>query len=100
MGAFVSTWIPGADRSKAPTPSSSSAELRGGWMPQDPAVMSRWLSEKVDYVNEKDEPFIEVVQRFREFIENDATILTLFQQMFTQVPTMAPYDKDTWQQPS
>ncbi|KAG5726662.1 C2 domain-containing protein C31G5.15, partial [Termitomyces sp. T112] len=75
-------------------------ELRIGWMPQDPAVVNRWLSKKIEQAGEKDEPFAEVIQKFQKFIENDASILILFQQMFNQVPTTPPYDKDTWGNPS
>ncbi|KAG6838739.1 hypothetical protein C0991_009083, partial [Blastosporella zonata] len=75
---------------------SSSLEIRGGWMPQDPVVLDRWLSEKVQHVDATNEPFVEVIQQFQDFIESDASILALFQKMFTQVPTMAPFDKDTW----
>ncbi|KAG6916578.1 hypothetical protein DXG01_006227 [Tephrocybe rancida] len=79
---------------------STSSELQGGWMPQDPTVVDRWLRKKVQQVDTKDEPFVEVIRQFQKFIESDATILTLFQQMFTQVPAMPPYDKDTWGKPS
>ncbi|KAG5335150.1 hypothetical protein C0989_002154 [Termitomyces sp. Mn162] len=75
-------------------------ELRIGWMPQDPAVVNRWLSKKIEQAGEKDESFAEVIQKFQKFIENDASILILFQQMFNQVPTTPPYDKDTWGNPS
>ncbi|KAG6840872.1 hypothetical protein C0991_003592 [Blastosporella zonata] len=75
-------------------------EVQAGWMPQDLTVLDRWISKKVQQLDEKNEPFVEVIQKFQKFIESDTSILTLFQQMFTQVPTLAPYDRDTWGKPS
>ncbi|KAG6840526.1 hypothetical protein C0991_006164 [Blastosporella zonata] len=71
-----------------------------GWMPQDPAVVDGWLSKKIEQVDAKSEPFVKVIRQFQQFIESDPTILTLFQQMFKQVPATPPYDKDTWGKPS
>ncbi|KAG6906192.1 hypothetical protein DXG01_015327 [Tephrocybe rancida] len=91
---------PGKTTSDSSTSSSQTLEVSGGWMPQDRAVLDRWLSKKVQDVNGKDEPFVEVIQCFQEFIENDTSVLTLFQQMFNQVPTTPPYNNDTWGRPT
>ncbi|KAG6848984.1 hypothetical protein C0991_012289, partial [Blastosporella zonata] len=72
-------------------------KARGGWMPQDPDVLDRWPSK----TDAKSELFVEIIQQFKNFIEGDPTpIFALFRQMFNHVPTMDPYDKDTWKQPS
>ena len=80
--------------------SNPTSELRTGWMPQDPAVVNRWLAKKVGQADKEGKPFAEVIENFKKFIENDAAILILFQQMFNQVPTTPPFDKDTWGNPS
>ncbi|KAG6829865.1 hypothetical protein H0H87_009891 [Tephrocybe sp. NHM501043] len=77
-----------------------SVELQGGWLPHDSAVLDHWLSKKVQQVDAKNAPFVDVIRDFQKFIESDHTIFTLFQQMFTQVPNYALYDKDTWGKPS
>ncbi|KAG5637504.1 hypothetical protein H0H81_004330 [Sphagnurus paluster] len=67
-----------------------------GWLPRDQDALDRWLSKKIQQINApRSEPLklSSVVQGFQAFIENDPTILKLFQQMFAQVPTSAPYDK-------
>ncbi|KAG6861471.1 hypothetical protein C0995_016250 [Termitomyces sp. Mi166 len=71
------------------------SQLRGGYMPQLPAIVNRWLSWKVKQSNAKNEAFAGVIQQFQKFIESDSSILHLFQQMFSQVPTAPPYDNDT-----
>ncbi|KAG6851552.1 hypothetical protein C0991_008177, partial [Blastosporella zonata] len=57
---------------------------QGGWMPQDPDVLGRWLSKKANDVDAKSEPYVEVIQQFKNFIEGDPTIFALFRQMFNQ----------------
>ncbi|KAG6861469.1 hypothetical protein C0995_016248 [Termitomyces sp. Mi166 len=81
-------------------PSGVTSQLRGGWMPQLPAIVNRWLSWKVEQTKAKNEAFAEVIQQFQKFIESDSSILSLFRQMFNQVPTAPPYDNDTWGNPS
>ncbi|KAG6835017.1 hypothetical protein H0H93_005564, partial [Arthromyces matolae] len=86
--------------SNPPNGKASGPELRSGWMPQDPTKVNNWLSVKVAQADANDEAFAEVIKEFQKFIEEDPSILVLFQQMFNQVPTTPPYDKDTWGNPS
>ncbi|KAG6914992.1 hypothetical protein DXG01_014026 [Tephrocybe rancida] len=73
----------------------------GGWLPQDHSVLERWLERKISQLNaqKKPAPFVQVIQDFQTFIEGDATILSLFQKMFVQVPNKPPYNVDPTQQP-
>ncbi|KAG6818088.1 hypothetical protein H0H93_006819, partial [Arthromyces matolae] len=79
---------------------ASGLGLRSDWMPQDPTKVNHWLSVKVAQADANDEAFAEVIKEFQKFIEEDPSILVLFQQTFNQVPTTPPYDKDTWGNPS
>ena len=81
--------------SNIPAASGEVSELRRGWVPQHPAVVSHWLSRKVKQADAENKPFSEVIRRFQTFIESDRSIFSLFQQMFNQVPTTPPYNNDT-----
>ncbi|PWW73985.1 hypothetical protein C7212DRAFT_365481 [Tuber magnatum] len=58
------------------------------------------LQRLLDQVDRKrglydsNEPFVGVIQEFKELIETDPAIYMLFHQMFHQVPLKPPYDND------
>ncbi|KAG6840071.1 hypothetical protein C0991_009183 [Blastosporella zonata] len=75
---------------------------REGWVPPDHSTLRLRLGKKLDRLvdaQNKPVPFIQVVQDFQTFIENDSTILNLFRKMFVQVPNKPPYNQDPSQRP-
>lgn len=69
----------------------------GGWLPRDHNVLRSWLDKKINLVERganKNAPMHPVIQKFKAFIEADPVIYMGFHQMFEQVPTKPPYDKD------
>ena len=70
----------------------------GGWLPKDHRVIEKWLSKKIAKVEKQaadgDEHLAPVILEFKRFIESDPIIYMGFHQMFEQVPTKPPYDKD------
>lgn len=63
-----------------------------GWLPQNHA----WLNRKAVQCDSASLPvqLLPVIQDFQKLIEDDAEIYIGFHQMFEQVPTKPPYDKD------
>ncbi|KAK0440467.1 phosphatidylserine decarboxylase-like protein [Desarmillaria tabescens] len=66
----------------------------GGWLPRDHRILQRWLAKKIAQVDANPQPFQPVIQEFQNLIESNADIYMDFHQMFNQVPTKPPYDKD------
>lgn len=62
--------------------------------------MCLWLQRLLDQIDKKRslydgaDPFVPVIQEFKELIETDPAIYMLFHQMFHQVPLKPPYDND------
>ncbi len=66
----------------------------GEWLPSDHAILVGWLEEQVAKSKESEEPLAPVLQEFQHLIESNAEIYMLFNQMFTQVPSKPPYNRD------
>jgi phosphatidylserine decarboxylase len=71
----------------------------GKWLPEDPQVIKDWLAKLIEEVTSRDQPLHPVIEEFRELIEGDAQIYMLFHQMFNEVPTKPPYNRDPMGQP-
>jgi phosphatidylserine decarboxylase len=80
----------------------------GVWGSSDKQILHSWLQKQIDEVEPLAnklravdarevaiEEFHPVIQKFKNFIENDPEVFMLFSQMFTQVP----FDKDPTDQP-
>lgn len=77
--------------------SESIQHRRGGLLPKDHHVLRNWLQGYIDKVQEKslsDTQVHPVIREFQQLIESDAALEMGFHQMFEQVPTKPPYDKD------
>ncbi|ROV90807.1 hypothetical protein VPNG_09850 [Cytospora leucostoma] len=66
----------------------------GGWFPADHRVHKKWLKAQVDEVDKNPRKLVPVLQEFKDFIENNQRIRMLFTQMWTEVSTKKPYNKD------
>lgn len=68
----------------------------GGWLPQDPALLQKWLGKLVARIESRRSvaPLLPVLEEFKTLIETDATIFMLFNQMFHQIPHKPPYNND------
>lgn len=75
-------------------PASLTIPRCGNWLPEDTAILSKWLSELIKHVDANPKHFLPVIQEFQALIEGDATIFMLFHQMFNQIPRKAPYFHD------
>src|SRR5215469_13224389 len=64
------------------------------WLPSDHAFLARWLAALAEKAQAESRPFHPVINEFQDFIESDAAIFMLFNQMFEQVPRRPPYDRD------
>ncbi|MGB0838129.1 MAG: phosphatidylserine decarboxylase family protein [Flavobacteriaceae bacterium] len=58
----------------------------GKWVPSDQKVLEDWKRKLIIEVDTKPVELHPVISEFRDFIESDATVYMLFNQMFTQVP--------------
>lgn len=66
----------------------------GGWLPTAQSVLEGWLANLIDEVTRRPAPLHPVIEDFKALIEGDAQVYMLFHQMFEQVPTKPPYNKD------
>ena len=66
----------------------------GEWLPSDQAILDTWLAEQISAAKEASNPTLPVIKAFQELIESDAQIFMLFNQMFSQVPTKPPYNRN------
>lgn len=71
----------------------------GGWLPRDHRVLEEWLAKRIAEVETRwkthaDLPLHPVIQEFQDLIEGDPAVYMGFHQMFEQVPTKPPYNKD------
>ncbi|KAI0670327.1 Phophatidylserine decarboxylase-domain-containing protein [Trametes maxima] len=69
----------------------------GGWLPRDHDSLQRWLKTKIAYVEHPSRinvPHHEVIEDFQRFIETDPVVYMGFHQMFEEVPTKPPYNRD------
>ncbi len=58
----------------------------GKWLPSDQKVLDQWRANLILQVDSNPVELHPVIEEFREFIESDATVYMLFNQMFNQVP--------------
>lgn len=70
----------------------------GGWLPKNQQVLEAWLDKKIKHVESSGrtnpQTWDPVIIEFQRLIEDDPEIWMGFHQMFEQVPTKPPYDKD------
>jgi phosphatidylserine decarboxylase len=66
----------------------------GKWLPSDQAFLDKWLAAIVQKTHAEQKALHPVIAEFRDFIEADAEIFMLFNQMFEQVPRLPPFNKD------
>ena len=68
----------------------------GGWLPQDPNVLVKWVRQFVHEVDQTPKPLtlIEPLQELRELIEGSAELRMLASAMFDEVPNKPPYCTD------
>jgi len=58
-------------------------------------VHHEWLRRKVEHVDKNPgKPLIPVLQEFKDFIEGNSRIYMYFTQMWEEIPTKPPYNKD------
>ena len=71
----------------------------GGWLPEDPHALKKWVQRKVDHVQANTPKRLSVIQDLSDLIYKDPEIYMLFSEMLTEVPTKPPYNLDpsgTW----
>lgn len=61
--------------------------------PSDQKFLEDWLDKLINEVEASPQPLHPVIDEFKQFIENNAEVYMLFNQMFTQVPNKPPYNK-------
>jgi len=66
----------------------------GEWLPSDQAFLEAWLELHVIETEKEKKPLLPIIQEFQDLIESDAEIFMLFNQMFSQVPSKPPYNRD------
>jgi len=68
----------------------------GKWLPEDHLVLNRWIGRLVERVTSPNDTtlVLPVIVEFENLITSDPILKMQFQQMFYQVPTKPPYDKD------
>ena len=66
----------------------------GEWLPSDQKFLEQWLRDLIRKTDESAEPFLPVIEEFKNLIENDPEIYIHFNKMFKQVPNKPPYNRD------
>ncbi|KAL2134349.1 hypothetical protein VTI74DRAFT_404 [Chaetomium olivicolor] len=67
----------------------------GAWLPADHRVHREWLGRTIDHIDKHGEKqLIPVLQEFKDMIENNPRIYMYFTQMWDEIPSKAPYQKD------
>lgn len=70
----------------------------GKWLPEDHQALRLWIGRLVDTVTAPNEivrsPILPVIVEFEALIISDPILKMQFEQMFSQVPTKPPYNKD------
>ena len=66
----------------------------GKWLPEDQAILEKWMNNLIAEVETDEKPFLPVIEEFRNLIETDPEIFMQFNLMFEQVPHKPPYNKD------
>ena len=66
----------------------------GGWLPQNHNALATWIDRRTAQCDAEPVPFLPAIRDFQKLIEGDAEIYMGFHQMFEQVPTKPPYNKD------
>jgi phosphatidylserine decarboxylase len=65
----------------------------GGWLPSNPAVLQRWIAQKVQSIKYKStEDLSPAVAEFRKMVVNNPALYMLFSEMLVEVP--AKYQSD------
>jgi len=65
----------------------------GGWLPTNHRILEAWLTKKIDEVSKHKLALLPVIEDFKELIEGNPVIYMGFHEMFDQVPTKPPYNK-------
>jgi Phophatidylserine decarboxylase len=65
----------------------------GGWLPTNHRTLEAWLTKKIDEVSKHKLALLPVIEDFKELIEGNPIIYMGFHEMFDQVPTKPPYNK-------
>ncbi len=72
----------------------------GKWLPSDQQTLNDWRTDLIQQTDATGKvPLLPVLQEFKDMIENDPELFMLFTEMFNQVPTRPPYDKDATGRP-
>ncbi len=66
----------------------------GEWLPSDHDALVAWIEKQADKAERLSAPLEPVLQDFKKLIESNAEIYMLFNQMFTQVPSKPPYNRN------
>ena len=66
----------------------------GEWLPSDQAFLDRWLEAMIRKTHAEVKALHPVIADFQYLIESDSGLFMLFNQMFEQVPSKPPYNKD------
>ncbi|KAH7887029.1 phosphatidylserine decarboxylase-like protein, partial [Phlebopus sp. FC_14] len=65
------------------------------YLPRDHRILEAWLTTRIAKLEQSSDLVLApVIQEFQKVIEDDPAIYMLFHQMFEQVPTKPPYNKD------
>ena len=73
-----------------PKTSSSLTSRLGGWLPEHPHKLNRWLKDTIDEAEKRWTSFHPVIEEFRHMIESDPIMYMYFSQMFEQQPRFPP----------
>lgn len=58
----------------------------GRWLPSDQSILEKWVKTLINEVEVHKKTFHPVIEEMKNFIEGDAEVFMLFNQMFKQIP--------------
>lgn len=68
-------------------------------IPPDSQQLQHWVEQLSIDATTNPQPLHPTIKEFKDLIETDAELHTLFSQMFSEVPHVPPYDKDPFDEP-
>ncbi|KAL8702433.1 MAG: hypothetical protein Q9201_004408 [Fulgogasparrea decipioides] len=67
----------------------------GGWLPNDHKALTEWVDKLIQRTaTQQQRPLDPVLQRFKDFIDNNAMVRMLATNMFAEIPNTPPFRND------
>ncbi|KAL8729609.1 MAG: hypothetical protein Q9181_004941, partial [Wetmoreana brouardii] len=92
---FLQQPIPSSRASQNPALTDLHRHRTGGWLPSDRRTLREWVDRLIQRTpTQQQRPLDPVLQKFKDFINNDVMVHMLATRMFDEIPNTPPYRND------